>query len=400
MLKTRHSLARRTDFQSVLQSPAVHVRDGLKIRPTAGRAAFSMVELMVVIAIVGILATITTSAAIAILGQQKSTNTETVIKTISSALDQRWRAVVNQARTETIPSTILTKLLAMAGQNDRRARIIWIKLRLKQEFPMNFTEASDPWSLPSSPPTTNYYSLPTASTYALQLSDIPSGFTYSKFKNDLTQAGVSSTSFSSDPKTWPFESAALLILALRKGASGNPFDEEKMAANYVQTASGVPKVAQGVNLKVLLDAWGQPLVFYRWPVNDEVNNSNPAGATSKNNDPLDPEGLLLDPTWNNWNNFRNLQGVFWFEQYCHPIKVGNAREPQSYSPKSYYMVPVIASAGRNNKLGLAQSPVPFPPFTGQFCSSPQLPDLMSSDGTADSYDNIYSIRLRQGARGD
>jgi len=379
-----------------------------------GRPGYSLVELLVVVAIVGIIAAITASAAIAILGQQKSTNTETLIKTMSSALDQRWRAVVNQAKTEPIPGTILTKLLAMAGQNDRRARIIWIKLRLKQEFPMNFTEASDPWRLPGtfSPPTI-YYLLPGASTFTLQPSDIPSGFTYSKFQNDLSQAGV--TSPSSDPTLWPFESAALLVLALRKGGGGNPFDEEKIAATYLQTAfpsnttaPNIPIVKQAVNLKVLLDAWGQPLVFYRWPaLNDEVIKSNPAGFTPpgsikpKPNDPLDPEGLLLDPTWNNWNNYNSLQGVFWFEQYCHPIQFGfTPKDRSSYSPYSYYMVPVIASAGRNNKLGLAQSPVPFPPYSGQTYSSPQLPDLMASDGTADSYDNILSFRLRQGARGD
>jgi hypothetical protein len=56
-------------------------------------------------------------------------------------------------------------------------------------------------------------------------------------------------------------------------------------------------------------------------------------------------------------------------------------------PYEYYTFPVIASAGPNKSFGLVQTPA-------------GAPNAMSPDNSGDDNDNIYSYRLRLGARGD
>jgi hypothetical protein len=119
--------------------------------------------------------------------------------------------------------------------------------------------------------------------------------------------------------------------------------------------------SKGNSLKGIVDAWGTPLAFYRFPVdvaafdgkvfNGELDASNPAASGSlgtKNRDPLDPDGLLQSLPAANQAAFQKL---------LHPVN-------------NVYIVPVIVSAG---------------------------PDKVFSN-TND--DDIYSFRLRTGAKGD
>jgi hypothetical protein len=55
--------------------------------------------------------------------------------------------------------------------------------------------------------------------------------------------------------------------------------------------------------------------------------------------------------------------------------------PYYIVPHTYYSLPVIASGGPNKSFGL-------------------IVPSMGSDGSGDDSDNIYSYRLRLGARGD
>src|SRR5438105_3266921 len=101
------------------------------------RPGFTLVELLVVVAIIGVLAALTASATVGVLSSQKQSNTSLTIQTLMGVLDQQWQAVIDQANKEAIPDGVLL----MAGSNAPRARVIWIKLRLKQEFPMSYAEA-------------------------------------------------------------------------------------------------------------------------------------------------------------------------------------------------------------------------------------------------------------------
>src|SRR5436309_1340305 len=108
------------------------------------RRGFSLVELLVVVVIVGLVLSITAAATMRVLGRQKSSNTETLISMVYRTFSEQWRAVVEQAKKETVPSPVAD----LAGGDARRAQVIWIKLRLRQQFPMSFAEILNPATAP------------------------------------------------------------------------------------------------------------------------------------------------------------------------------------------------------------------------------------------------------------
>jgi prepilin-type N-terminal cleavage/methylation domain-containing protein len=387
-------------------------------RMTDKRRGYTFVELLVVLSIILILVGLSAAAAIGVMSYQRASNTEKELTTLDGALDQQWQTVIKQASKETINPQTFNRLLAMAAGNnaEKRARLIWVKLRLKQEFPMNFSEvANGPLATP-------------AGSGFLMSTDLSTKGTYASYLSSFTNPSISSSSNPS-PYGWPTESSVTLLMALKVGRSGNTFTEDLLPASAVAPtnqaqAAGAPFL-QGLPMlidpatgnpwpsqpripgpKQITDAWGNPLVFYRWPapyVGDttpddlNVDNSSPTGpapsASQPFRDPLDPEGLLLDPTWNNYANYyTNKLGVYWFEQLLHPVHQGNSLP--TYTATSYFMRPVIVSGGKDGILGLVQ------PGGSQ---SPLLPDTMTIDTTQptrNDQDNIYSYRLRQGARGD
>jgi hypothetical protein len=114
-----------------------------------------------------------------------------------------------------------------------------------------------------------------------------------------------------------------------------------------------------------VDGWGVPIQFTRWPINAELDQSNPALANPSSRaarfcDPFDPAGQLLTPAWFTGGN-RPV-----FERLCHTISPNPTAA--NTARRAYYIQPMMVSAGRNEAFG---------------------------DG-----DDIYSFRLRFGARGD
>ena len=110
-------------------------------RARARRAGFTLVELLTVVAIIAVLVALVASAAFQMIGVQQQRITETTIKKVADALDQQWQAVVDQARKETV---LNANVASFAGNDAQRQKVLWVKLRLKQEFPMNFSEAKSP----------------------------------------------------------------------------------------------------------------------------------------------------------------------------------------------------------------------------------------------------------------
>jgi prepilin-type N-terminal cleavage/methylation domain-containing protein len=395
------------------------------------RRGFTLVELLVVLGIVALITAISAGAAIQVIAYARASNTQTKMQTLLDILSRQWSAVVRQARNETIPPSIVS----MAGGDQYRAKVIWIKLRLKQEFPMNFSEALYPWALPPSALTaTDPYIGQTTTSSPYGPTVLPARPSYAQalfgagiyvpqsYLPTLPTPPSGSYAASNDPRGWPAESAVMLLLALQQNRDGTGITSDELSklgtADYVDPTTG-----KDTGLKMLVDGWGQPLAFYRWPTpasapydpldpsnanNRDVDSACPGGASLLFRDPDDAEGMLVNPTWNNSTNWSSATpgAVFWFDMHCHSVHEFVAGV---YQARAYYTVPIIVSAGRNKVLGFAQPPSPiFSTATNPFYS-PLLPDPMCIDAGADpngigyhdgSFDNLLSYRLRQGGRGE
>jgi prepilin-type N-terminal cleavage/methylation domain-containing protein len=299
-------------------------RRGQATPPRAARPGFTLVEMLVVIAIIAVLAGLASVAYFRWIDTQRQDNTENTMRTVSQALQRHMEAVRASAQTETIPPFVLNNI---AGGDALRARVIWVKLRLKQEFPITFAEARNPGD--TGDPNTS----------------LPAGVLPGKY-GALASASAGGG-----------ESAACLYMALRKTRKGVQPEELPSSAVADTNSDGLPEI---------VDGWGKPLTFVRWPTDptgnvawvQELNSKNPASNPTglRNADPIDKDGTLLDAAWYAGG------GRVYFEALCHQVSPPNAA-----GQKAYYMLPTLISAGLDGAFGTA--------------------------------DDIYSFRLVLGARG-
>jgi prepilin-type N-terminal cleavage/methylation domain-containing protein len=409
-------------------------RATMSFRRTAG---FTLVELLVVFAIIAILAALTATAVFKVISVQRNSNTELTIKAASSLLSKHWTYVVNSAKNEAIPPAVMQ----MADFDPKRARVIWTKLRIKQEFPMNISEALYPYVVtgtntgnllgPGDLPGKKYYYDRIVQAFP-QLAN-PNWPTIPINYPNGQATGQTSPPFTTAAQ-WPIESAFCLTMALQINRGSIVFNEESFAVNALSNEVFVPQSPGGrvllyIGPKALVDGWGFPLAFYRWPVGnldfypsayvvpkstpDVPNGSKtPASSTVSSGvrnstfpDPLDPEGTLMDPRWNNASNTSNAR---WFELYCHLVHVPTPWVSPNLNPPPYivftpYTEPVILSGGPDNTVGIAaQNGSPFLPDDMRYDSLglTTVTGKPSTFGLPATFDNIASYKLRTGGSGD
>jgi len=281
---------------------------------TRRRGGFTLVELLVVIAIIAVLAALSGAGIYLWVGSRYQHNTEETIKTVFKLLQTRQKAVIDSAKTEVdIPPAVV----ALAGGDMARARVIWIKVRLAEAFPQSYAEVNTTPSI--------------VSRY------IPAGRSKSHWAK--YQATIGAT------PGGPGQSSACLLMALKTlGSDGGVAVQDQLAfAVNDSDGDGVPE---------LVDAWGKPLIFFRFPpVSPALQAANPAASGSvafKHSDPTDPTGLLLNgvpgagPGWyNTLSGFPppvNTLGKK-FEAEFHVIR----RDPVNAA----YVTPVVQSLGKD-----------------------------------------------------
>jgi prepilin-type N-terminal cleavage/methylation domain-containing protein len=305
-----------------------------------GRPGFTLVEMLVVLAILVVLASLSAGGIVRWIASQSQDTTETTMRGAYQVLNRQIKAAIDIADKEPdskIPQSVRT----MAGGDMRRARVIWKKLRLKQEFPTSYYEGWYPYAAANG-------------VAILPANDLPAKAVYTRVLPKPATAPAATPTPPAPPA--PNESSVCLLLALSQNRGGVRLSADDLPNTALSEISpGGPKL--------IIDAWAQPLVFYRWPTgNTELIGLN----TTKFADPLDPEGLLLNPTW------YASAGKGQFEALCHPISPDGQR--------AYYVIPTLASGGRDMTLGL------------------DLTTMATTNANVVA-DNIYSYRLRLGLRG-
>lgn len=307
------------------------------LRPVR-RDGFTLIELLVVISIIVVIGSLSIGAVFTLRESQMKNFTEATVQKLASALDQQWKAALDQANEESVPGWAL----ALANNDRRRARVVYLKARLRQEFPINFLQATMPMNFASIGAV-----IPAKQAYVQALSGV-----------------------TSDP-AW--SSSAMLYMVLsqgRRGMAAAPPDT-LVDASAIQSAT-----VNGKTFPFFVDAWGNPMRFFAFPTgNDEINGppyvtylaSNP----NQGWDTQDPEDTLMSPIWP-----VNLRNDFQSNIHVLPAAGQNVR--------AHHVLPVVASPGKDGLWGI--DPFTMAPIPAQ-----------ANDAT----DNIYSYRLRRfGQRGD
>jgi type II secretory pathway pseudopilin PulG len=281
------------------------MRGASTTRTAPGRPASTLAELLVALVIVTILAGLLMTAVLRFLGVQQTQVTATTLEKVASELDKQVKEVVYQAGQEPVPANVLT----LAGGNPQRARVLWVKMRLKQEFPTSYGEALQPVPAallqPAGP---------------LVAGDLPP-------KNVFVQALPAAAN---DAAT---ESSACLLLALTQGRGGVTWDaSQTLGAGFVRDTDGD-------GLPEIVDAWGKACLFVRCPFGN--SDLNPGGLVAGAHDAQDPAGLLSNPNWVNAAYGKTTLGNL-FGQLCHAVRAG-----ASYQN----LYPYVASSGPDKVAG-------------------------------------------------
>jgi prepilin-type N-terminal cleavage/methylation domain-containing protein len=338
-----------------------------------GRTAFTLTELLVVVSIIAVIMSLSIGAIFGLRESQMKNFSEATVQKLASALDQQWKATMDQIYDETpAPWAVNLSTSSTTRSPDlRRTRALYIKGRLRQEFPINFAQAiPDPQSpviTGSNPPKRQAFN-----PFFLSISDgVPLKATYAQSLQDA--AGNYFVIPNPEPD---WTSSAMLFLTLSQGRRGQAaFDP----ASLVEPSAIQSRTLNGKTFQIFVDGWGNPLRFFVFPTgNDEINadpyvkplTANPYASY----DVQDPEDTLMSPAW--FATFRND-----FKAKIHDLP------PPSNPPfpiAARHLLPVVASAGKDGQWGI------------------DLTTMRIIPSQADQQqDNIYSYRLRRvGARGD
>jgi prepilin-type N-terminal cleavage/methylation domain-containing protein len=320
------------------------------------RVGYTLVELMVALAIVALIVSMTAGAILQYITTGQRKVTEATIRKVYTCLNGQWAAVLDLARNEQMdnvfsPST-MALIRSMTNGDDTFTRVIYVKLRLAQEFPMSMAEINAP----------------------------PAG----------VQPKVQYQNLSPGIAGQTYESSAILLAAIRQSRKGFVLSADDLGSSVTTVTLGTSTV------QYLVDGWGQPLAFYRWPTGcTDLDSVCPIPSPTTSTivrDQEDPDGRLLSLTG-------TVQTKF--EGWCHllhqTVSTSTTNTATGLTPHAYYTVPVVVSSGPDLQMGLT------PQYAaGQygFSTVSGTNGPMAPDGTGHDTDNIYSYRLMApGARG-
>lgn len=354
------------------------------------RPGFTLVELLVVMAIIAVLVALIAAGVFAVIPGQTASQTRTVVRGLDKILMAHWNEVIDMAKKESIPAG--SNVWTLAGNDalkTERARVLWIKLRLMEAFPQSLDELdsrgwpspqNNPMALKSVTPGDPKIN-PVCNAVHYFLGDHVSPGRLKMISNIRTARGLPVAGpmpAALDPNIQAHDSATCLLLALSVKRKSSSFSEEAFVSNL--------KDLDNDKLKEFTDPNGNPLFFYRFAFNNpalDAINPTPGKSASANmftHDPLDPKGTLMQPAW------LKVYGAM-YENCFHPIL-----DPSSVTfPRAYFVRPVIVAAGvdfnQADPYGLGHNS----PYT-ELYASPMATRGIPIGNAAQARDNVYSFK--------
>jgi prepilin-type N-terminal cleavage/methylation domain-containing protein len=319
------------------------------ITAPARRRGFTLVELLVVILLIATLAAISVGAFFRVQAAEKNRATESTLSKIETALNRKRSAVLDDAAKDAQNGSIPPLVVAFAGNDKDRARVLWTYIKLKNEFPTTLKEAQTDILLGGQVvlPHRRIFDPPTLPAW-----------------NNAA------------PGSEAVQSAACLYVALT--ATGNRGEVTGLDGLNQQTADvvipGTGSSSGASSAKAFADAWGNPIAFVRMAFPDEVNGPPYTRGGVANMDPCDPLGKLTQGS-GGWSAIQ--LNTFWTVIVTDHIRAGALPFP----PATYPMPP---NAQVRNWIMTTVSAGPDGDLSNFF------------DG-----DNLVGYRIRrEGARGD
>jgi len=273
------------------------VHSKFRIPNSKFRNGFTLIELLVVIAIMAILMALGAGAYFRVFGSQQVKKTETNMKTIHTGLEGQWNAVIDDVKDEIKNGRMPAAFMTLASGDQERAKALYMKARLKQEFPMTFAEALNP--------APGYLAAKPFYTQALQ--------------------GISGGSNQD-------QSSALLYLALSQQRRGASFNADQLGPGA--TADGS---FSGGGLKIFIDGWKRTIWFERWT--EDNGFAAEMTGTHGDRDPEDPSNKLTQ----SWANKTAAEQLL-----RHPWGAGGSPFPAT----NRYRGPFLRSDGASAGSGL------------------------------------------------
>jgi prepilin-type N-terminal cleavage/methylation domain-containing protein len=276
------------------------------------RDGFTLVELLVVILIIAIMASLITAVIGNSLNSARAAATRATITKVHRLLEERRQAIARM-NLRTKIQIVRRSMADVPGLNNKDvARIVTLKELMRAHLPQRLKDLSGPdraWGTSDDSPV-------------------------------LAQLKKLNPSFRQGPPVFPSQhtmtttSSELLYVALTMGSGGTAIDFN--SSEVVDS--------DGDGLMELVDGWGNPLRFYRWPTAlvTEFRNSVPrpvellidgGNAQLWNKDPDDPIGRF-----NKWLSNSNVN--------THGKVQGRFHWPSTFH------VPLVVSAGQDGELFL------------------------------------------------
>lgn len=333
------------------------------------RRSFTLVEVLVVIAIIALIATISIGALMVMPQRAKVRATEALIAKLDVLITQKIEAI--QKRQANIAVTSVDMWLA--GNDLQRAKVIAITRVMRQELPERFALSypappNKPFPLHGPANNANFPvlgdwsqidlsgSLDSGGPAMAGPSQLPVELpTASRLFAAAMKEVVAQGSFARhDPKATRAEALYLIITGSGSGDAGAEFGPNEVGDTDFD------------GLKEFLDAFGNPIQFFLFPTHYTSAGANRVPKSNSNDSgqlltQLPPAVSSPPPTW--WSNVGAFDRRTPFErlfhsvsQPCVPFLAWRSSIPTGMQPRSYGYFPMIISAGPDGGFGLALGP--------------------------------------------